>query len=301
MIPAFFLLSSRNFRDPRYCGWVATAEVLNREPALWLHRGAPPRMAAAHRHDDIELNFVARGRLEYLFGGRSITVEAGRLAVFWGATPHQLVPDVHDGDSDVCWLHLPLTGVLGWGLPAELVARVMLDQPVVVDAAALGDLSAAFDRWAVDLAAPDSVEIALLEAQAVVRRALRAPTARPDAPAVRTEGLSQSVAAMATFVATRFRDPIRVADVADVAHLHPSSAMSLFRNALGVTITQYLTRCRVAEAQRLLITTDVSVSDIGASAGFGSQSAFYDVFARATGRAPATYRREIRSTSTGVR
>jgi AraC-like DNA-binding protein len=271
------------------------AEVLNREPALWAHRGAPPRMEAAHRHDDIELNFVSRGRLEYVFGGRSIAVEAGRLAVFWGATPHQLVADARDGDSDVCWLHLPLTGVLGWGLPAELVARLMLDQPVVVDAAGFGDLSAAFDRWAVDLADPESVEIALLEAQALVRRALRAPSVRLPAPAGRTDGLSQSVAAMATFLATRFRDPIRVTDVADVAHLHPSSAMSVFRNALGVTIAQYLTRCRVAEAQRLLITTDGSVGDIAAASGFGSQSAFYEAFTRATGRAPATYRRAIHS------
>jgi AraC-like DNA-binding protein len=259
-------------------------------------------MAAAHRHDDIELNFVARGRLEYLFGGRSIPVEAGQLAVFWGATPHQLVADLPtDASSDVCWLHLPLTGVLGWGLPAELVARLMLDQPVVVDAAAFGDLPAAFDRWAIDLAGPDSVEIALLEAQALVRRALRAPTVRPDVPAPRADGLSQSVATMATYVATRFRDPIRVTDVADAAHLHPSSAMSAFRAALGVTIAQYLTRCRVAEAQRLLITTDGSVSDIAAGAGFGSQSAFYDVFTRATGRAPATYRREIRARSHAVR
>jgi AraC family transcriptional regulator, melibiose operon regulatory protein len=272
------------------------AEVLNREAALWLHRGAPPRMDAAHRHDDIELNFVVRGRLEYLFGGRSITVAAGRLAVFWGATPHQLVTDLGtDVDSDVCWLHLPLTDVLGWGLPTELLARLMLDQPVVVDGSGFGDLSAAFDRWAVDLAAQDSLDIALLEAQALVRRALRAPTVGLNTSAARTDGLSQSVAAMATYIATRFRDPIRVTDVAEVAHLHPSSAMSAFRSALGVTISQYLTRCRVAEAQRLLITTDGSVGDIAAAAGFGSQSAFYEVFTRATGRAPATYRRAIRS------
>lgn len=272
------------------------SEVLNREPALWAHRGAPPRMAAAHRHDDIELNFVARGRLEYLFGGRSIAVEAGRLAVFWAATPHQLVPDARaDADGDVCWLHLPLTDVLGWGLPADLVARLMLDEPVVVDGSAVGDLSAAFDRWAVDLADPDSVEIALLEAQAVVRRALRAPVIRQDAPVARPDALTQGVAAMATFLATEFRRPLRVTDVAEVAHLHPSSAMSAFRGAFGVTIAQYLTRCRIAEAQRLLITTDRSVGDIGAAAGFGSQSAFYDTFTRATGRAPATYRREIRS------
>jgi AraC-like DNA-binding protein len=279
---------------------MATAEVLNREPALWAHRGAPPRMAAAHRHDDIELNFVARGRLEYLFGGRSVPVEAGQLAVFWAATPHQLVADARaagegDTDGDVCWLHLPLTNVLGWGLPAELVARLMLDEPVVVDGSAVGDLSAAFDRWVVDLADPESVDIAMLEAQAVVRRALRAPVIRQDGRPARADVLAHGVAAMATFIATEFRSPLRVTDVADVAHLHPSSAMSAFRGALGVTIAQYLTRCRIAEAQRLLITTDRSVGDIGAAAGFGSQSAFYDMFTRATGRAPATYRRELRS------
>jgi AraC family transcriptional regulator, melibiose operon regulatory protein len=98
---------------------------------------------------------------------------------------------------------------------------------------------------------------------------------------------------MAAFLATRFRDPIRVADVAAVAHRHPSSAMESFRAALGVTIGAYLTRCRVAEAQRLLITTDAAVGEVGAAAGFGSQSAFYDAFTRATGRSPAAYRRGV--------
>src|SRR5699024_9986440 len=108
----------------------------------------------------------------------------------------------------------------------------------------------------------DSIEIALLEIQAAVRRVLRTAsqaTLEPPSdsggsvPAVRL----RQVSAMAQYVRDHHRSPIAVADIAAAVHLAPSHAMTVFRRTAGVTLGDYVTMCRVAEAQRLLLTTSM--------------------------------------------
>ena len=48
-------------------------------------------MAAAHRHNELELNMVAQGTVVYFFGGRRVTLPANSLMLFWAIAPHQLV------------------------------------------------------------------------------------------------------------------------------------------------------------------------------------------------------------------
>ncbi len=61
-----------------------------------------------------------------------------------------------------------------------------------------------------------------------------------------------------------------------------------------MTIGDYLAQCRVAEAIRLLISTDATTGDIALRAGFGSTTRFYERFSRDTGMSPAAYRRMMR-------
>ena len=102
------------------------------------------------------------------------------------------------------------------------------------------------------------------------------------------------VTAMAQFVVTNFRDPISATEIAEATHLNPNYAMTLFRETVGTTLGCYLTRCRVAEAQRLLITTSMTTAEIAYAAGFGSQSSFYTHFMRTCGSSPGAYRHRLR-------
>ena len=90
------------------------------------------------------------------------------------------------------------------------------------------------------------------------------------------------------------RSPIAVADIAACVHLTPSHAMTVFRRTAGVTLGDYVTMCRVAEAQRLLLTTSMTVTEIAEEAGFGSLSSFYEHVSAACGVTPREYRRQGR-------
>ena len=277
---------------------LADDEVELDEAALWVRHGAPPVMARPHRHDDLELNLVHTGRLEYLFGGSGLRVEAGEVALFWGGTPHQLVHPCAT-PTDVSWVHIPLAEVLRWALPTEHVAVLLSARPVVVPAAALvRDVAALFASWHHDVLGGGHSTVVMLEAQAVVRRVLDSPAGAagpaPEAADVPQSAAAARATAMAQYVAEHYRSPITATDVARAVHLSPSHAMTLFKRVVGTTLGTYIARCRVAEAQRLLITTDATTVEVGHAAGFTSQSSFYDTFRQICGCAPGDYRRALR-------
>ncbi|MFC8800520.1 helix-turn-helix domain-containing protein [Promicromonospora sp. NPDC057138] len=279
---------------------LADDEVELNEPALWVQRGTPPVMMRPHRHDDLELNLVHGGRLEYLFGGSFLRVEAGEVALFWGGTPHQLV-EPGATPTDVSWVHIPLTEVLSWALPTEQMAVLLRARPVVVPTAALvRDVAALFESWHHDVLDSGYGTVVMLEAQAFVRRVLaRAAQDEPEGPRPPYEpdpqaGAAGRAAAMAQFVAEHYRSPITAADVARAVHLSPSHAMTLFKRVVGTTVGTYIARCRVAEAQRLLITSNRTTAEIAHASGFTAQSSFYDTFREVCGTAPGAYRRTFR-------
>ncbi len=273
-------------------GW---SDVETMAPSLRVHSGPPPVMSRAHRHDDIEMNLVLTGRLVYLFGGRHLEVCAGQIAIFWGATPHQLIHSLTDPGGETSWAHIPLSTVLSWGLPADHLGALLRTEPILARVEDIGrDVGPLFSSWEEDLASDLPGGIALLEAHAVLRRVLRRHRMDGSLPASGTVAQSASVPAvteMAQYAASRFREPITAADVAAASHLNPSYAMTLFRDTVGVTLGTYLLRCWIAEAQRLLITTSLTTTEVADAAGFGSQSSFYEQFSKICGGPPASYRR----------
>ena len=124
-------------------GWI-DERVEEGSSGLWVRRGAPPAMLSMHRHDDVEINLVLDGRLHYLFGGQSLTIGEGEIAVFWAAQPHGLV-DSRDGD--MCWLHVPFAQFLSWGLPESQTAPLLGAQPLITRAPELADLLEGGIEW----------------------------------------------------------------------------------------------------------------------------------------------------------
>ncbi|QOR69372.1 helix-turn-helix domain-containing protein [Ruania alkalisoli] len=291
--------------------------VVTEQPALWCHRGEPPTMLMLHRHDDLEGNIVLRGELRYLYAGRPLVLREGQIAMFWATQPHGLVEDRTESDAagETCWVHVPFATVLRWGLAEADMRRLMQAMPLVTDDAVLRErLATMVSTWLEEIGDRASEGIALLEIQAAVRRILRAKPVlahfedgasetavageqeNPDGDRSPVSGRSSDAGhalRMAQFVVDRFRGEVSVGDVARSALLTPSHAMTVFRRAVGVTIGEYVTMCRVAEAQRLLLSSRLSSIEIAEAAGFGSLSSYYAHVTRACGMTPREYRRQV--------
>lgn len=84
---------------------------------------------------------------------------------------------------------------------------------------------------------------------------------------------------------------ITVDGLAGETALSPTHLINKFRKATGFPPVRYQLECRVEKARRLLLETDMSVSEIALSLGFGSLQHFSDAFVRIAGLPPSRLRR----------
>jgi AraC family transcriptional regulator, melibiose operon regulatory protein len=239
-----------------------------------------------HAHGDVECVYTGPQGARLTLGGREHVLPASRFLAFWGGLPHQL--EMPPG-SDLLTLTIPLTMLLRWNLGAPLLQRLFLGECLVGEPAAADDER--MRAWAGELLSDDpfarrTVE---LEVQARLRR-LTTAAGKGHRP---LQIADQHLASMIHAINERFRDDVSIRDIAAAAGLHPNYAMTLFRRTIGVTVWQYITRLRLAEAQVLLVSTDRTVLDIAMDAGFGSLARFYAAFTREFGMAPGQYRRQM--------
>jgi AraC family transcriptional regulator len=97
-------------------------------------------------------------------------------------------------------------------------------------------------------------------------------------------------------VEANLHNSISVARLAALIHLSSCQFSRLFKRTFGVTAHAWLMRRRIQVAQRLLLTTDVPLSEIALTCGMFDQSHFTRVFRRWLGETPSSWRRTRRAT-----
>ncbi|MFF9126492.1 helix-turn-helix transcriptional regulator [Streptomyces sp. NPDC014889] len=83
--------------------------------------------------------------------------------------------------------------------------------------------------------------------------------------------------------------PYTLAEIARHVHTGERTLSRLFRDEFGMTYPQWPTRTRLFNAM-VMLAEGATVTDTAHACGWASTSAFVDVFARAMGTAPGTYR-----------
>lgn len=259
-------------------------------------------MPRPDHHNEIELNYLKSGWATYLLGGKKRRVDAGQLSVFWGAIPHQIIEFSTNDPYYVATI--PLHSFLQWRLPDMFVQRLMqgdLLSDGSEDHATIDTFM--FERWIADLSAPagKSQKPVLLEMQArVMRFALdycdtigetigHQHTTNNHLTALPDTSLSK-VEQMACFIAQHYTQKLTIQHISDHVNLNPGYAMNLFQKSFGTTLVSFLTEHRIAHAQRLLTTTNESITDIALQSGFASISRFNEAFQRVNQCSPRSYR-----------
>ncbi len=262
-----------------------------------IERHTADAMSAAHWHDHVEINLLLAGTMTYLFNGRQERVEAGRLVLFWAAIPHQTIL-VTPGAPLVC-LYLPLVDFLALSID-KAARQAIMQGAFVVEPECRETTSSIVAAWVEEWNRGDSVRRQLIadEARLMVRRLIldhaddRAMSvtiaATPVSPAIRhTEVLTD-------LINHHFSEPLSLAELGRCADVHPTTANRAFRDVLGISVMEYLTRYRLARAMQRLAETRDSILEIALDCGFGSSSRFYDVFRQRTGTTPRQFRSSLR-------
>ncbi len=89
--------------------------------------------------------------------------------------------------------------------------------------------------------------------------------------------------------------PADVPDLAEAVAMPVRTFRRRFQAAYGLSPQRWLAARRVARAQTMLRSADLSLSEAALELGFASQAHFTEAFRRATGTTPARFRREART------
>ncbi|MDR0301953.1 MAG: helix-turn-helix domain-containing protein [Treponema sp.] len=94
------------------------------------------------------------------------------------------------------------------------------------------------------------------------------------------------------FIIENYTRKISLKEIADTAGLSPPYFSTIFKEEMGENLSKYLNRLRVEKASRMLLETDMSLSEIAACCCFEDQSWFSKIFKAFTGISPGKYRNQ---------
>ena len=98
------------------------------------------------------------------------------------------------------------------------------------------------------------------------------------------------IARVTAYIQQNFRENIDRDDVAAVAYITPNYLSKQFRSKMGMNLREYINQIRVDEAKRLLLSTNLPVSEVAGMAGYENISYFSTVFRKRTGMSPVDWR-----------
>ena len=104
--------------------------------------------------------------------------------------------------------------------------------------------------------------------------------------------LSISTSAIKKLLLLAFDDNMELscAQAAKFCNMSYSYFSRVFKQLMGMSYTSYLTQIRLNKAERLLATTDNTVTQVASDCGFSSDAYFVKCFRRAKGTTPGQYR-----------
>jgi AraC family transcriptional regulator len=278
-------LAVRGFRDYLSDMPIATALLQGPVSVIDYRCDAPPReQPYTEVHAGYSVSYVRKGGFGYRAIGQAFDMVPGSVLIG------------HPGDEFVC-SHEHRSGdeCLSFQLAPELVDSLGAQDGVwrtgslapLPELMVMGELGQAAAEGRSDLGMD---EVGMLFAARFVElvsgRARRAPDAGGS-------DRRRAVRA-ALWIEAHADQPLELAGAAREAGLSTFHFLRLFARVLGVTPHQYLVRCRLRHAARLLAGDELPITEIAFRVGFGDLSNFVRTFHRAAGVSPRRFRQTAR-------
>jgi len=104
------------------------------------------------------------------------------------------------------------------------------------------------------------------------------------------QALSPFALSVKRYIHKHLRGVIRMDELAGALHMSRCYVSSRFSRETGISVTRCIHEEKIAEAKRLLTTTDKPLGEISEYLAFSSQSHFQNIFRRYTGMSPRAFR-----------
>lgn len=249
---------------------------------------------SVHAHPNmVELVYVHSGFSEYDIAGRRYSVSAGDLIIYNSNVMHHeflshqnhtiyccAATNIHiPGLEPNCILPEKMHPLLHLGENQHLFQQLMQS---IWDAACSG--------------LPNSFPVCQLLFRSVLRLTvdvIAASNSEFVREPLENSHLSQKIR---TYVDSQRIETLSAPAVAKAFDISESYCARIFRQAYDCSLTTYLIKKKIGEAQTLLLTSDLSIKEIGEHVGYPNQSYFSKIFTQLVGISPLRYQKMYRHT-----
>lgn len=258
-----------------------------------------------HAHQGMELLFVHEGSIRVVVNRQIVDLTAGNLVVFRPFQLHRVIIRTEPGVAYIRTLLVFEPGELVERLEAfpslrQFLLRLWKEplQQQVFQSLPLARTVDKLEEYRQRMETAEQGE--LLEEQMLCLADLLGHLKRHEEPELlhRLPPAQGSAVAeqVMDWLEAHYAEPFQLEQLAQAVHLTPSHVSAAFRQAVGSTITDYLTAVRVRQACLLLRTGDKSVEEIGQAVGLQNTSYFCQMFRKHVGLSPHRFRRSFQRT-----
>ncbi|MDO4608624.1 MAG: AraC family transcriptional regulator [Clostridia bacterium] len=253
-----------------------------------------PNFAAdSHWHDDLEFISVLSGSMDYNVNGEILHLEAGQGIIVNARQIHYGFSISHNECEFYCILLHPMLLCTSQYIEHDFVSPllsdnslpyILLDHHTEWQSAILSDIEAMYscrDKNNAPLYIQNAfyhIWILLTENAVKVRR-------------MKKQDRNLSVLKdMLSFIQKNYAGKVTLQDIAAAGNVSKSTCLVIFKKYLQDTPTNYLIGYRLKRAIKLLKHSEMPITEIALSVGFGGVSYFAETFKKNYGCSPSEYK-----------
>jgi AraC-like DNA-binding protein/mannose-6-phosphate isomerase-like protein (cupin superfamily) len=102
----------------------------------------------------------------------------------------------------------------------------------------------------------------------------------------------QEIVHAAQFISAHYAEHITTKDIAATTGFTPNYLSAKFHETAGICMHEYLVFVRLHHAENILMTSDLSITEIALQCGFSDSNYFKDAFKKMYGESPRNYRKK---------
>lgn len=244
----------------------------------------PTAMHAHAKH--LELQYISGGKAHIRLGGHAYTVQKGDVIVYNAGVLHDECADPEYG------MAFYNCGIKNFQLPC-LPENHLLPHDVkpVFHAGNIADdiqaiFRTLFEQVSQHKPCASSVCYHLLNALLTILT-----NQFPHEKLILRNKFDVSFQQCKAFIDEHFTENISIEELSKIANMSVSGFSHHFKKVFGLAPLQYLIRLKIGAGQRLLITTDKSITEISMELGYDNVSHFNNQFKKYVGTSPQNYRK----------
>ena len=150
-------------------------------------------------------------------------------------------------------------------------------------------LPGVFSKYTVRLAVVHAIILLIQKFRCKDSCDVRMKSDTPDAYFSGTTG--RKVQNVRRIINSNLEKEISIEELACKVNLNRTTLQKVFKEIYGLTVNEYRTKARLQLAKNLLVSTDLSITEIGGRCGYANASKFSEVFKRNEGVLPKDWRK----------